>query len=276
MNDYIVRIKKARNLAAVRNPVKPRTAMPLQIVPIPAFQDNYIWLLVSDSEAVCIDPGEAEPVTGYLKCHGLTLTQIWITHHHRDHTGGIDALLQAAPGCAVYGNRDIRAATHTVGEGSRLAAFGRTVEVWHLPGHTDTHLAYVLADGGRQHVFCGDTLFSAGCGRVFTGTPEQLFHSLQRLNRLPADTLFYPAHEYTAANLRFAAHIEPDNAAIAGAQAGLAVPSLPVSLAHERRINPFLRTDRPEVAQSTAALSGQMLADECAVFTAMRELKNGF
>lgn len=250
--------------------------MPLQIVPIPAFEDNYIWLLVSGSQAVCVDPGEAAPVAGYLKRHGLTLTQIWVTHHHRDHTGGIEALLRDAPGCAVYGNRDIQAATHTVGEGSRLAAFGCRVEVWQLPGHTDAHLAYVLDDGGRRHIFCGDTLFSAGCGRVFTGTPEQLFHSLQRLNSLPDDTLFYPAHEYTAANLRFAAHIEPANPDVLEAQAGLAVPSLPVSLAHERRINPFLRTHLPQVAQRTAALSGQAPADECAVFTAMRELKNGF
>lgn len=250
--------------------------MSLHIHPLAAFTDNYIWLLVSGAEAVCVDPGAAEPVAGYLKRHGLSLQQIWLTHHHHDHTGGVAALRQAYPDCAVYGHRSFEHTGRAVEEGGRLAAFGRSAEVWHVPGHTDTHLAYVLNAGDRRHVFCGDTLFSAGCGRVFTGTAEQLFHSLQRFNGLPADTLFYPAHEYTAANLRFAAHIEPDNADVARALAELSVPSLPVSLAQERRINPFLRAGLPAVAQRAAALSGQNPADECAVFCTLRALKNDF
>ncbi|MBH5328979.1 hydroxyacylglutathione hydrolase [Eikenella sp. S3360] len=249
----------------------------MQILPIPALADNYIWLLHQGSEAVCIDPGEAAPVLGYLKNHNLSLRQIWVTHHHDDHTGGLAELRRHFPDCAVYGNRDIPEATETAGEGSHWPLWQGQVRVWHTPGHTDSHLSYLLQDNDQLHVFCGDTLFSAGCGRVFTGTIGQLFASLQRFNRLPEHTLFYPAHEYTAANLRFAAHIELHNPAIARSlQAAANIPTLPVSLAHERQINPFLRTADFQVAARAAELSGQTLANEEQVFAALRELKNRF
>lgn len=247
------------------------------ITPIPAFNDNYIWLIENGSEAVCVDPGDAAPVSAYLRRKGLALAQIWITHHHHDHTGGVAALKQAFPDCAVYGNRDIAAATVAVGGGARIEFDGLQAEVWATPGHTDKHLGYLLTLSDGLHVFCGDTLFSAGCGRVFTGTVAQLFASFRRYDSLPADTLFYPAHEYTAANLRFAAHIEPDNADIQTALSAAAeIPTLPVTLAHERKINPFLRTGRADVAARAAALGGQALSDEAAVFAALRELKNRF
>lgn len=249
----------------------------MNIHPIPAFSDNYIWLVEHQGEAVCVDPGEADAVITYLNQNHLSLSQIWITHHHNDHTGGIAALKQAFPECTVYGNVDIPEADINVSEGSRLTFGGNTVELWATPGHTGTHLSYMLYLSDGLHVFCGDTLFSAGCGRVFTGTAEQLFASLQRYKNLPDETLFYPAHEYTAANLRFAAHIEPDNAHIQTAlDEARNIPTLPVSLARERNINPFLRTDRNEIAARICALSGINGEDEVEIFAAMRELKNRF
>ena len=249
----------------------------LVITPIPAFKDNYIWLVQNEREVVCIEPGAAAPVLGYLRAQGLQLTQIWITHHHDDHTGGIATLKGAFPDCVVYGNSNIAEATHTIGEGSRLVFAGCEASVWHVPGHTAEHLAYLFDIGGRLHVFCGDTLFSAGCGRLFTGTAAQMYASLQRFSALPEHTLFYPAHEYTAANLRFAAHIEPDNADICAALALSGnIPTVPVTLAHELKINPFLRTGEPDVVDRTAQLSGSKPANGEAVFTALRELKNQF
>lgn len=247
----------------------------LTITPVPALSDNYIWLIEGEGRAVCIDPGEAAPVAAFLSRRRLELAQIWITHGHRDHTGGIAALKQQYPQCRVYGNTDIALADGHVGEGAHLTFCGRRAEVWATPGHTAAHLSYLLHSGGGLHVFCGDTLFSAGCGRVFDGTAAQLAASLQRYKQLPAAALFYPAHEYTAANLRFAADIEPDNAAIrAAAAAAVHTPTLPVSLARELEINPFLRTEHPQVAARAAAFCGADTADGTAVFAALREMKN--
>ncbi|MDO4640110.1 MAG: hydroxyacylglutathione hydrolase [Neisseria sp.] len=250
----------------------------MQIVPIPALSDNYIWLIRSGNEAVCVDPGEAAPVAAYLAQHGLVLRQIWITHHHHDHIDGIADLRRLFPECKVYGNDDIAAATDYVAEGSEVGFCGETARVWYVPGHTGRHLAYLLLLSGRYHVFCGDTLFSAGCGRVFTGTVAQLYGSMQRFNSLPADTLFYPAHEYTASNLCFAIHIEPDNqpAIEALALAEKSKPTLPVTLAHERRVNPFLRTGNAALAKRVEALSETVLNDEAEIFAALRALKNSF
>ncbi|MFC3874186.1 hydroxyacylglutathione hydrolase [Neisseria musculi] len=252
-------------------------AQAFTIHPVAALDDNYIWTVSRNGQAVCIDPGEAGPVLDYLHRHGLSLAEIWITHHHHDHTGGIAGLKQVFPQCTVYGNRDIAAADRYAGEGVQWLFGGCRVEVWHTPGHTAGHLSYLLHDAEGLHVFCGDTLFSAGCGRVFCGTAGQLYVSLQRYAGLPGHTLFYPAHEYTAANLRFAACVEPDNPAVRTARAAAEhMPTLPVSLAHELRINPFLRTGGRQVAQKAAEYSGGKLADGAAVFAALREWKNRF
>lgn len=248
----------------------------MQIIPIPAFQDNYIWLLQCGKDAVCVDPGDAAPVLDYLTKHGLTLRQIWITHHHNDHTGGIKGLLRAFPNCEVYGNADIEGITHKIEEGGKVVFCGTEAQIWHVPGHTATHFAYLLLSD-RLHVFCGDTLFSAGCGRVFTGTIGQLFNSIQRFNGLPENTLFYPAHEYTASNLRFAEYVEPGNTAVAEAlRAAGKIPTLPATLAHERAVNPFLRTGQTVLIRQVEKLSGQTLDGDEAVFAALRELKNSF
>ena len=249
----------------------------MNITPIQALADNYIWLLQQGNEAVCIDPGDAAPVIGYLKAHGLALRQIWITHHHADHTAGLPELIRQFPDCRIYANYDIPQATHTVGEGSSWPLWQSRVEVWHTPGHTQTHLSYLLQTGGQARLFCGDTLFSAGCGRVFDGTPAQLFASLQRINRLPENTLLYPAHEYTAANLRFAAHIEPDNPhIIAAQQRAQTIPTLPVTLAREKQTNPFLRVHLPAVQQRIRQLTQQTYDSDEDYFVALRELKNRF
>lgn len=243
------------------------------ITPLPAFNDNYIWLLEENGQAVCIDPGDAAPVLAHLRAHSLQLAQIWITHHHHDHTGGVAELKRAYPDCTVYGNSDIAEATAAAGEDVRIVFGSGSADVWATPGHTDRHLSYLFTDAHGLHVFCGDTLFSAGCGRVFTGTMAQLFTSFQRYNGLPGDTLFYPAHEYTAANLRFAQAVEPENAEVQAALAAAEqLPTLPVTLAHERKVNPFLRTGEAAVAAAVDLAS----ADEAAVFAALREWKNQF
>lgn len=251
----------------------------MKIIPLPALSDNYIWLLQQENQAIVIDPGEAPVVINYLTKHNLTLDAIWLTHSHYDHIDGVAELKKHYSQCQITGCIDWHVVNIPVTEGSKFQVFGQHVTVWHIPGHTTDHLAYLVCDSaGRYRVFCGDTLFSAGCGRV-NGTMAQLFSSLQRLNSLPPDTLFYPAHEYTAANLKFAQTVEPNNSAIRNAlvQADK-LPTLPVSLAHERTINPFLRTSQPEVMATLRqkGLSEQQLTQPLAVFTYLREWKNHF
>lgn len=182
----------------------------MKITPVKALTDNYIWMIQHGNHAVCVDPSEPSPVLEFLVRNRLMLAQTWVTHPHPDHEGGAAALWRGYMESPVYGESDIEAATHTVTAGTRFTFGNGQVTVWATPGHTDRHTSYLLETSDGIHVFCGDTLFSAGCGRVFTGTVEQLYDNFQRFNQLPEGTLFYPAHEYTAANLRFAAHIEPD------------------------------------------------------------------
>lgn len=241
------------------------------ITPITAYTDNYIWLIQQHNQAVCIDPGEAAPVLEYLHAHGVTLAQIWITHAHGDHTAGIAELKQHFSDCLVYGAEDIPQATRIVREGDSIAWQNHRARVW----HTARHRCYLL---NNQHLFTGDTLFAAGCGRVFPDSrPQWLYHSLQRIFRLPDATRLYPAHEYTAANLRFAAHIEPDNPhIIAAQQRAQTIPTLPVTLAREKQTNPFLRVHLPAVQQRIRQLTQQTYDSDEDYFVALRELKNRF
>lgn len=254
----------------------------LEVSPIEAFDDNYIWLLEDSngSQAAVVDPGDEEPVLAVLEARGLALVAILVTHHHFDHIGGIQGLLAAFPEARVFGPQDRRipSRTDTVGEGDRFRVPGiddefRVIEV---PGHTATHIAYLAADA----LFCGDTLFAAGCGRVFDGTFDQLAASLARIAALPAATLCYCAHEYTLANLGFAKWVEPESPALAARASEAAAlrhagrPTVPSRLADELATNPFLRTDVPEVKAAAEAASGHRLQTQAQIFTALRRWKD--
>ena len=259
--------------------------MSIHIHPIKAFNDNYIWTLINDSnkQAIVIDPGQAAPVVAYLEENGLELTSIWTTHHHHDHIGGVAELQESYPMTHLVAHTEHNVdEDQAIKDGSTVSAWGCSAQVWDVSGHTASHMAYILDIDGRKHCFCGDTLFSAGCGRVFTGTMEQLHDSFKRLNGLPADTLLYPAHEYTASNLRFGLFIEPANEAMQQALAqaedktAQGIPTLPVTLEHERAINVFLRTQEPSVI---AGVKSNVTIDDdksLTVFAALRELKNNF
>ena len=250
----------------------------LDISFIPAFKDNYIWLLRRGNEAVVVDPGDAAPVKKRLAEEGLHLVAILITHHHADHQGGVADLL-AAGAVPVYGpeTESITACTVPLSGGECFELLGETFRVIDVPGHTAGHIAYAMEGA----LFCGDTLFAGGCGRLFEGTPAQMLTSLNKLAALPDDTLVYCAHEYTEANLRFAAAVEPANAQIQERCAAVtqrrqhAEATVPSRLGEERETNPFLRARQPAVIAAARA-RGCHSDDELAVFTTIREWKNGF
>jgi hydroxyacylglutathione hydrolase len=258
--------------------------MPYTLHPIPAFSDNYIWALHQGGQALVVDPGEASGVLAYLREQGLSLAAILITHHHADHTGGV-AELRAATGAAVYGPvaEPMPEPLTRLDDGKHVDVLGLRFEVKHVPGHTAGHIAYHCADvDGAPLLFCGDTLFSGGCGRLFEGTPAQMLDSLDRLAALPPDTRVCCTHEYTLSNLRFARAVEPDNQALAAYAVHCAalrqrnLPTLPSSIGLELTINPFLRSRQPRVAQAVQQHSGQPALDDTAVFAALREWKNVF
>jgi hydroxyacylglutathione hydrolase len=213
----------------------------MRVVTVPCLKDNFAYLVIDGDRAAVVDPGEAGPVEAALARERLTLAAIWLTHHHHDHVGGVAALAAPRAGIEVvaHGHDRTRApnVTRTVDEGDEVALGELRARIIHNPGHTLGAISYVVAGC----VFTGDTLFGAGCGRLFEGTPEQMFTSLRKLAALPAETRVYFGHEYTASNLRFAAAAEPDNAAIAPRAAALATPSTPSTIADELATNPFVR-----------------------------------
>jgi len=252
-----------------------------QVEAVPALRDNYIWLihgLTDPGRVAIVDPGDAAPVKTTLAARQLSPVAVLLTHHHPDHTAGAPALHEHF-GIPVYGPREAAATGAVLADGEQLdlPALGLRFAVLAVPGHTAGHIAYA----GHQTLFCGDTLFSAGCGRLFEGTAAQLHASLQRLAALPADTAVYCGHEYTEANLRFARVVEPDNAAITAYLARCAarpagVPSLPSSIGLERQINVFLRTAEPGVRQAAADWLGKPLDGNVATFAALRKWKDSF
>src|ERR1700692_2765902 len=253
-----------------------KTLTSLHVRPVRAFSDSYIWLIESPrvpGHVVAVDPGDAAPVRGELHRSGTSLAAILLTHHHPDHIGGVEGLLELGP-VPVIGPEDRRIAVRnrTVRDGERcdLPDLGLGFEILAVPGHTLSHIAF----WGHGALFCGDTLFSAGCGRLFEGTPEQMNASLTKLRRLPPETRIFCGHEYTAANLRFALTVEPTNRAALEYQARVdrvraqGNPTLPSSLGLELQVNPFLRCDEPAVVRAAEA--------PAAVFGVLRAWKDQF
>lgn len=260
---------------------------PITVLTLPAFSDNYLWLLVRDNEAAVVDPGDAAVVQRALDARGLRLTAILVTHHHGDHIGGI-AELRERWDVPVYGpiaERDaIGMLNVLLGDGDEIEVLGEVYTVLALPGHTLGHIAFHCADAdnGAGRVFCGDTLFSAGCGRLFEGSPEQMHASLRRLAALPASTRFYCAHEYTAANLAFARAVQPDHPAVLARSREVQAlreqdrPTVPGTIGAERQFNPFLRCDEADLRTAVERETGETLSTPVEVFAALRRWKDEF
>ncbi len=262
----------------------------LQVTPIGAFNDNYIWLLrpADGSEAWVVDPGDAAPVLAELERLQLELAGILITHHHFDHVGGIEALRKHAADqgreLVIYGpdNPAIDGISHPLREGDCAEVLDTRFTVYEVPGHTLDHIAYFAAEGASSPIlFCGDTLFAGGCGRLFEGQPEQMWNSLLSLRDLPDETLVYCAHEYTLANLDFARVVEPDNQTLLQRirsdqdRRRRGEPTVPSRLAIECSTNPFLRADCPAV-QAAARQRGGNLNQDAQVFAEIRAWKDSF
>lgn len=253
----------------------------MKIIPIPAFEDNYIWLIRNGRYAAAVDPGDAAPLLDYLDRHGLQLLAVLCTHHHRDHTGGNEELRQRLK-MPVYGPKReaIPGLTHPVSEGDMvsLPELGVEFAVLDVPGHTAGHVAYY----GANSLFCGDTLFACGCGGLFEGTAAQMHASLQKLAALPDETQVYCAHEYTLENIEFAKMVEPANPALLQREAldlqsrELGRPTLPSTIGLEKATNPFLRSAQPEVIEAASRHAGATLSDPASVFACVRKWKNNF
>ncbi|MGQ0752624.1 MAG: hydroxyacylglutathione hydrolase [Betaproteobacteria bacterium] len=252
-----------------------------EVIPLRAFSDNYIWTIRDRQCAAVVDPGDAAPVLDYLRGEHLRLVAILNTHHHADHVGGNGALLAHAS-VPVFGPFDPRIPDLTKrladGDRIRLPHFDIELEVVEIPGHTRSHIAF----HGAGMLFCGDTLFAAGCGRLFEGTPQQMHDSLSRLMRLDASTRVYCGHEYTATNIRFARAAEPGNRSLVELEEHVRklrdqdLPTLPSTIAQEKATNPFVRCSEPEVVETASRYAGRPLKDPVSVLGAIREWKNNF
>lgn len=252
-----------------------------KIHPIPAFSDNYIWAIYNDTTCVVVDPGDADVVIDFLAAHQLHLDSILITHHHPDHTGGIEKLKQKFPDAHVYGPKTecIPHCQTALSEGDKVSidSLDLKLNIFDVPGHTAGHIAYY----NDAQLFCGDTLFSGGCGRLFEGTAEQLHHSLQKFTSLPRHTKVYCTHEYTLGNLAFAKTIEPKNQDLLNYEQHCQalrqqdVPTLPSSIDQELKINPFLRCEQDDVIAKASHL-GATSKNATDVFSALRTAKDNF
>ena len=267
----------------------------LEKIPLCAFRDNYIWLISNGKHVIIIDPGLAQPVLEYMAQHSLSPIAVLLTHHHADHTGGVTEIT-AQYSVPVYGpaKEKITGVTALLQEGDEIyfRELALTAQILDVPGHTQGHIAYCIYEQKEQNqafaalgpaaLFCGDTLFSTGCGRLFEGTAEQMLLSLEKLAALPSDTQVYCAHEYTLSNIAFALACEPENTALLAwqkkaqelRQAGR--PTLPTTLRHELTVNPFLRCHKPAVRAAAEAYAGHALLNTVDVFTKLRPWKNIF
>lgn len=255
--------------------------MALVVHRIPAFTDNYFWLFhqQDEAQAYIVDPGDAAPVLQALGELGLELAGIVVTHQHLDHIGGIAQLLETYP-VPVYGPADIAQVNQPVTDGEQLQLAGTRFQVLAVPGHTLNHLAFFSDQDREPSLFCGDTLFAAGCGRLFEGSAEQMWQSLSRLASLPANTQVYCAHEYTLSNLRFAVIVEPDNQLLQQRYAQVQqqranqIATVPFPLSLELATNPFLRASCPSVSKSAADYCGHAINSHCDVFATVRQWKD--
>jgi hydroxyacylglutathione hydrolase len=255
----------------------------MNLVPLPAFDDNYIWLLEDNQNAIVVDPGDANVVIQALERGNLQLVGILVTHHHVDHTGGV-AELQAKYGVPVFGpsGENIPGQVRSLDPGDVVNLLGLGFQTLLVPGHTAGHIAfYAQVPGQAPLLFCGDTLFSGGCGRLFEGTPAQMLDSLDQLQALPAETRVACTHEYTLSNLKFANAVDPDNQALKGYTVHCVnlrhhgVPTLPSTLGIESQINPFLRSRDNAVRYSVRSQNPDCSTDQD-YFAALREWKNNF
>lgn len=255
----------------------------LGVLTVPAFDDNYLWLIHDGSSAAVVDPGDAGPILDTLATHGLSLVAILLTHHHADHTGGVPRLLQHAQ-VPVFGpaHDNIAAVTRPLVEGdiATIAELSLSLSVLDVPGHTRGHIAYVALE--QPWLFCGDTLFAGGCGRLFEGTPAQMRASLAKLAALPDATQVFCAHEYTMANLRFALAAEPGNVSLTErigreqAKRDHGQPTVPSTIGMEKSTNPFLRDREPAIIDRLIAENRLVGREPTATFAALREWKNNY
>ncbi len=256
----------------------------LNIYPVRAFKDNYIWVIHNEKYAVVVDPGDANPVLSYLYNMNLQPVAILNTHHHNDHVGGNAKLLEQYS-IPVYGpeNKSVTTITNHLKANDHILfeELSINLNVLEIPGHTLDHIAY-YSDTEESILFCGDTLFACGCGRVFEGTAQQMFTSLQQLANLPNDTLVYSAHEYTLSNACFARLVEPENIMLLEREIEIkllrdkGLPTLPTTIATEKETNPFLRCNYPEIIRNVSNYAGKTLSDPISVFTELRKWKNNF
>ena len=255
----------------------------MNLLALPAFTDNYIWMFHDGRQALVVDPGDAAPVHQALDAHGLALAAILVTHHHNDHVGGLAGLRTRLEGPVFGPAHEFIPGPHVaVSGGDTVEALGASFEVLDVPGHTAGHIAYMHRPAnGAPLLFCGDTLFSGGCGRLFEGTPAQMHQSLARLAQLPDDTRVCCAHEYTLSNLKFARAVEPSNTDLLAYTSrcedlrSRGLPTLPGSIGQERLINPFLRCDQPVVVEA-AHRHGAASGDAVEVLATLRQWKNVF
>ncbi|SDS40033.1 hydroxyacylglutathione hydrolase [Halopseudomonas xinjiangensis] len=257
-----------------------------QFIALPAFNDNYIWLMLNETslQAAVVDPGDPVPVIKWLGRHPeYSLTTMVITHHHPDHTAGLKAI-KAATGCKVFGpaGEDIAGVDRPLSDGDEIRLLGQTARVFDVPGHTRGHIAFFGGEDEDPWLLCGDTLFAGGCGRLFEGTAAQMHASLTRLAELPDPTRVFCAHEYTQANLRFARAVEPDNddirvrlEVVEGLRAAGRI-TLPSSIGLEKLTNPFLRCEQPAVVAAASNQAGETVSPGEATFAAIRAWKDRF
>lgn len=255
----------------------------INVIPVSAFQDNYIWIIKNSesNDVAIVDPGDAAPIIDYLTTSKLNPVAILITHHHRDHVGGIEQLTSKYT-IPVYGpaSENISGVTHSLNEGDTLILDKLNVkfDILEVPGHTLGHIAYY----GHKKLFIGDTLFMSGCGRLFEGTPKQMYQSLNKITSLPEDTEIFCAHEYTLANLCFARAVEPDNNDIVARVEHCTqlrknnLPTVPGTLGEEKKTNPFLRVNIPEVINAAENYAGHTLSNKVDIFASIRKWKDNF